>query len=148
MLAPPEEKDSSLPTDSFLKSFVPINFYTLESLSQTKPGHTFQEEGQFFILLFDINTHWNGRHPHASHFTPTAQALQQQQFWGSAVLKQPRTRTSLQRWSWQKRMSMLLHQEERQKQPQAQPHGLLPSTQTFPAQDTFAPVDACSVSGA
>lgn len=50
--APPEEKDLSLPTDSFLKSFVPINFYNLESLSQMKPSHAFQEQHQFFILLF------------------------------------------------------------------------------------------------
>lgn len=42
-----------------------------------------------YFSLSAINRHWNGPCSQASHFTPTAQALLQQKFWRSAVLKQP-----------------------------------------------------------
>lgn len=48
-----------------------------------------------YFSLSAMNMHWNSPHPHASQFTPTAQALLQQKFWRSAALKQPQTRTSL-----------------------------------------------------
>lgn len=48
-----------------------------------------------YFSLSAMNMRWNGPHPHASQFTPTAQALLQQKFWRSAALKQPQTRTSL-----------------------------------------------------
>lgn len=50
-----------------------------------------------YFSLSASNTHYNGPRPQASQFTPTAQALQQQKFWGSVVPKQPWTRTYLQR---------------------------------------------------
>lgn len=115
--APPKEKDLSLPMDSFLKSFVPINFYKLESLSQMTPSHTFQEEHQFFIFLFVCYEYALERssppcfpvHPN-SPGSAAAEILEVCSAEAASDKDFPPPR------SWQKGMPVLLHQEERQKQ--------------------------------